>query len=514
MSTTSEPLVEGIAIIGAVGRFPGASDLGQFWANLTAGVESVSVLTDAQLTESGFDPRQLRADPRYVPVRGIIERAEWFDAAFFGFTPREAQLTDPQHRLFLEAAWEALESAGCDPCAQQGCDRRVRGLRQQYVGASILRARPRRSRVGGVAGVGDRQREGLRRHPCRLQAQSAWPRRQCQHRLFDVTRRSVPGVSGAVDLPMRCRARRRRERSFPQSRGYYHDDEGISSPDGHTRAFDVDARGTVFSNGLGIVVLKRLGEALEDGDEILAVIRGAAVNNDGAGKASFTAPSADGQADVVALAQAMAGVSPDSVSYVETHGTATPIGDVIELAGLTKAFRLGTARTQFCAIGSVKSNIGHVEHAAGVAGLIKTALALQHRQIPPKPALHAAEPEAAAVVEPVLRQPFAARMEQSSTRRVAPESVPLASAERMPMWFSRRPLLVRLRVRLAPGTCCRCRRKPQPRWMAHRLRWPTFCDVTRNARWPTLLSRCSEDDRRSTFVVLWLRDVRRKPAPS
>ena len=390
MSTTSESLVEGIAIIGAVGRFPGASDLGQFWANLTAGVESVSVLTDAQLTESGFDPQQLRADPRYVPVRGIIERAEWFDAAFFGFTPREAQLTDPQHRLFLEAAWEALESAGCDPSRSKGAIGVFAGCGNNTWARRYF-ARDLDDLESGEwleSAIGNEKDYVATRvaYKLNLRGPAVNVNTACSTSLVAVcqacqalwTYQCDVALAGGVNV------------SFPQGRGYYHDDEGISSPDGHTRAFDVDARGTVFSNGLGVVVLKRLGEALEDGDEILAVIRGAAINNDGSGKASFTAPSADGQADVVALAQAMAGVSPDSVSYVETHGTATPIGDVIELAGLTKAFRLGTARTQFCAIGSVKSNIGHVEHAAGVAGLIKTALALQHRQIPPS--LHYTQP--------------------------------------------------------------------------------------------------------------------------
>jgi amino acid adenylation domain-containing protein len=390
VSTTSESLVEGIAIIGAVGRFPGASDLGQFWANLTAGVESVSVLTDAQLTESGFDPRQLRADPRYVPVRGIIERAEWFDAAFFGFTPREAQLTDPQHRLFLEAAWEALESAGCDPARSKGAIGVFAGCGNNTWARRYF-ARDLDDLESGEwleSAIGNEKDYVATRvaYKLNLRGPAVNVNTACSTSLVAVcqacqalwTYQCDVALAGGVNV------------SFPQGRGYYHDDEGISSPDGHTRAFDVDARGTVFSNGLGVVVLKRLGEALEDGDEILAVIRGAAINNDGSGKASFTAPSADGQADVVALAQAMAGVSPDSVSYVETHGTATPIGDVIELAGLTKAFRLGTARTQFCAIGSVKSNIGHVEHAAGVAGLIKTALALQHRQIPPS--LHYTQP--------------------------------------------------------------------------------------------------------------------------
>jgi acyl transferase domain-containing protein/glutamate-1-semialdehyde aminotransferase len=383
LSTPSEPLVEGIAVIGTVGRFPGASDLAQFWANLCAGVESVSVLSDAQLTGSGFDPRQLRADPRYVPVRGIVERAEWFDASFFGFTPREAQLTDPQHRLFLEAAWEALETAGYDPARTKGTVGIFAGCGNNTWARRYFMRDLDELESGEwlEAAIGNEKDYVATRvaYKLNLRGPAVSVNTACSTSLVTVcqacqalwTYQCDVALAGGVNV------------TFPQARGYYHDDDGISSPDGHTRAFDADARGTVFSNGLGVVVLKRLAEALEDGDQILAVIRGAAINNDGGGKASFTAPSAEGQAEVIALAQAMAGISSDTVTYVETHGTATPIGDVIELAGLRKAFRQGSTRTQHCAIGSVKTNIGHVEHAAGVAGLIKTILALHHRQIPP-----------------------------------------------------------------------------------------------------------------------------------
>jgi acyl transferase domain-containing protein len=378
-----EPFVEGIAIIGAVGRFPGARNLTQFWSNLCAGRESVSAFTDAQLAESGFDPVQLRADSRYVPVRGTVDEAEWFDAPFFGFTPRQALFTDPQQRLFLEAAWEALEVAGCDPSRTKrsigvfaGCGNN--SWARRYLNRDLDELESNDWLESAIGNEKDYVATRVA-YKLNLRGPAVSINTACSTSLVAIcqacqalwTYQCDVAIAGGVNI------------SFPQHRGYYHDDEGISSPDGHTRAFDAEARGTVFSNGLGIVVLKRLSEAMEDGDEIVAVIRGAALNNDGSGKASFTAPSADGQAEVIALAQQMAGVAPESVSYVETHGTATPIGDVIELAGLTKAFRLGTSKKQFCAIGSVKSNIGHLEHAAGVAGLIKTALALKQRVLPP-----------------------------------------------------------------------------------------------------------------------------------
>src|SRR4029077_16372571 len=177
---------------------------------------------------------------------------------------------------------------------------------------------------------------------------------------------------------------------LPQRRGYLWHDGGITSPDGHCRAFDERAAGTVFSNGLGIVVLKRLQDAVTQGDTIYAVIKGAAVTNDGSGRVSFTAPSVDGQAEAIAMAQALAGIDPESISYVETHGTGTALGDPVEIAGLTQAFRLGTERNQFCAIGSVKSNICHLDAAAGIAGLIKTSFALQNAKIPAS--LHYTQP--------------------------------------------------------------------------------------------------------------------------
>ena len=251
MSTTSDALVEGIAIVGAVGRFPGARDITQFWQNLAAGVESVSALTDAHLAEAGFDPARLRSDSRYVPVRGVVEQAEWFDASFFGFTPRDAQLTDPQHRLFLEAAWEALETANCDPARTAGTIGVFAGCGNNTWARRYFPRDLDELEAGEwlESAIGNEKDYVATRvaYKLNLRGPAVSVNTACSTSLVAVcqacqalwTYQCDIALAGGVNV------------SFPQTRGYYHDDEGISSPDGHTRAFDVDARGTVFSNGLG-----------------------------------------------------------------------------------------------------------------------------------------------------------------------------------------------------------------------------------------------------------------------
>jgi amino acid adenylation domain-containing protein len=381
-------VAEAVAIVGLAGRFPGARSAEALWRNVLAGVESIRPLTDAELRGAGIS-EELLNDPRYVKARGILDDADLFDAPFFGVNPREAELMDPQHRVFLEVCHEALEDAGLDPAT-------FPGLVGVYAGASVntylaaqvapdrafLRATAEQFQVGAFPVLFGNDGHFLTTrlsYKLNLRGPSLDVQTACSTSLVAVALacRSLlhyecdAALAGGVSI------------SFPQLRGYLYLEGGMVSGDGHCRTFDAKADGTVFGSGAGVVVLKRLSDALESRDRILAVVRGFAVNNDGAQKVAYTAPSADGQAEVIALAQAMAGVDPRAIGYVEAHGTATPLGDPIEVAGLTKAFRAGTPDRGFCALGSVKPNIGHLDAAAGVAGLVKTVFALRERVLPP-----------------------------------------------------------------------------------------------------------------------------------
>ena len=371
----------GIAIVGMAGRFPKARNLDEFWRNLCDGVEAISFFSDDELADTAAVPR---GNPNYVRARAVLEDADLFDAAFFGMNPKEAELTDPQHRLFLECAWEALENANCDPHKFGGAIGVFAGMSTNTYLSHNLDVAPALTigSNGEFPAMLGNERDYLTsrvsyklnlRGPS-LNIQTACSTSlvavnvACQHLL---TYQCDMAVAGAVSV------------SFPQKRGYLYQEGGITSPDGHCRPFDAKSAGTVAGEGVGVVALKRLEDALKNGDTIYAVIKGFATNNDGSLKIGYTAPSVEGQADVVAMAQAMAGIEPGTISYVEAHGTGTPLGDPIEIEGLTRAFRLGTNAKNFCAIGSVKSNIGHLDTAAGIAGLIKTALALHHKKIPP-----------------------------------------------------------------------------------------------------------------------------------
>ena len=379
----TEPIIDGIAIIGLHGRFPGAGSVEEFWANLVAGRETVSFFSDAELTASGLDPAALRRAGHYVPARGVLRDAECFDAGFFGIHPKEAEVMDPQHRVFLEACWEALERAGYAP----GRIQEVVGI---YAGATFntyylhaLHPRPElRELVGDEQVMLGNEKDYLATrvaYKLNLKGPAISLNTACSSSLVAVCQACQSLSTYQCDLALAGGVSVR----APQQEGYFHQEGNIASPDGHTRTFDATAKGTVFSNGVTIVVLKRLAEAVADGDKIYAVIKGSALNNDGSQRVSFGAPGVEGQSEVVTLAQEIAGVEADSISYIEAHGTATPIGDPIEVAALTKAFRRGTKRKQFCALGSVKSNVGHLDAAAGTAGLIKTALALDHHLLPP-----------------------------------------------------------------------------------------------------------------------------------
>jgi phthiocerol/phenolphthiocerol synthesis type-I polyketide synthase E len=378
-----------IAIIGMAGRFPGARNINEFWRNLRDGAESISYFTDDELLSAGIAPALL-GNPDYVKAKGVLEGAELFDAAFFGFNPREAEITDPQQRIFLEAAWEALERAGYDPQKYEGAIGVYAGASvNSYLLINLASNQDLIESIGLLQTFIHNRNDHLSTqtsYKLNLRGPSVTVQTACSTSLVAVHIACQSLLNGECDMALAGGVSIR----LPQQSGYLYQEGSIVSPDGHCRPFDADARGAVDGNGVGIVVLKRLEDAIADGDSIHAVIGGSAVNNDGSLKIGYTAPSVDGQAEVIVEAQSMAGVEPETITYVETHGTGTTLGDPIEMEALTQAFRSSTDKKQFCAVGSVKSNIGHLDTAAGVAGLIKTVLALKHKQIPPS--LHFQKP--------------------------------------------------------------------------------------------------------------------------
>ncbi|HEU4506953.1 MAG TPA: SDR family NAD(P)-dependent oxidoreductase [Pyrinomonadaceae bacterium] len=380
--TDQQEPAESIAIVGLACRFPGANNIDQFWQNLRNGVESISFFSDEEVEHAGVNPADLK-NPNYVKAGGILEDIENFDAQFFGFTPKEAEMMDPQHRFFLECCWEALEHAGYHPDKYAGLIGLYGGagantyLLYNLSAAGYLRD----SDLLPAAFIYNKNDHltGRVAYKLNLRGPSVTVQTACSTSLVAVSMACQSLLNYEVDTALAGGA----TIMASQKIGYMYTEGGINSPDGHCRAFDAKANGTVMGNGAGVVVLKRLKDALADGDNIWAVILGSATNNDGSLKAGYTAPSVDSQTEVIALAQGLAGVSPETITYVETHGTGTALGDPIEIEALTKAFRARTNENNFCAIGSVKTGIGHLDTAAGVAGLIKTALMLHHRQIPP-----------------------------------------------------------------------------------------------------------------------------------
>ncbi|MBW4500874.1 MAG: SDR family NAD(P)-dependent oxidoreductase [Scytonema hyalinum WJT4-NPBG1] len=379
-STESDASMEGIAIIGISGRFPGANNVAEFWHNLQAGIESISQLTDEELLSAGVAPSCLD-DSNYVKASGVLNDLDLFDAAFFDFNPKEAEITDPQHRLFLECAWEALESAGYD---SNRCESRI-GV---YAGATLnnyLCFDLNSDKFGSAQSYqkligNDKDFLSTRvSYKLNLTGPSLTVQTACSTSLVAISLACQSLINYQCDMALAGGVSIR----VPHKTGYLSQPGGTLSPDGHCRAFDAQAQGTTVGNGVGVVLLKRLEDAIADGDHIYAVIKGWAINNDGSLKVGYTAPSVDGQAEAIAEAIMLAGVEPETISYVEAHGTGTTLGDPIEIAALTKVFRSSTEKKGFCAIGSVKTNIGHLDAAAGVTGLIKTALSLKHQQIPP-----------------------------------------------------------------------------------------------------------------------------------
>ncbi len=370
-----------IAIIGLAGRFPGAGSPRELWKLVSEGREGLSHFNRESLHASDVPPELLRSSS-FVPVLGMLEDAARFDASFFGYSPQEAQLTDPQQRLFLECCWEALEDSGYDPRRYPGGIGVFGGAgspRYWFRVASLGSPRGSSGDYRAIVGNGNdflatrvAYKLGLRGPAMSLQTACSTSlvaiHLACQSLL---SRQCDMALAGGVSLF-----------SLGPS-GYPYEEGGILSPDGSCRPFDARARGTVPGSGVGVVVLKRLEEAVANGDTVHAVILGSAINNDGARKVGYTAPSVEGQVEAIVMAQEAAGVSPESLSYVEAHGTATPLGDPIEVAALKKAFRRAAVPRQSCALGSLKSNLGHLDAAAGVTGLLKVTLSLEHELIPP-----------------------------------------------------------------------------------------------------------------------------------
>ena len=360
-----------VAIIGLAGRFPGSQSIEEFWQHLIQGDELISVFseTDSNSAKPG-EPRLMAA--------GLLKEIEWFDASFFGFSPRDAELMDPQHRIFLECAWEALESAG------YGSEQSARSI-GVYAGVGVstyllYNLFPKRlnNDLGYFPTLLASEKDYVPTrvsYKLNLNGPSLSVGTACSSSLVATHLAYQSVLSGECDMALAAgvsiKAPQNADTLCP---------EGIA-PDGHCRAFDASAAGTIGGNGVGVVVLKRLTDAIADGDFIYAVIKGSAVNNDGAQKVSYTAPSEAAQTRVIQAAQLMAEVTPETVTYVETHGSGTPMGDPIEMAALKQAF--SSNQTNHCAIGSVKTNIGHLDAAAGIAGLIKTVLALHHKVLPP-----------------------------------------------------------------------------------------------------------------------------------
>jgi acyl transferase domain-containing protein/thioesterase domain-containing protein len=379
-----------IAVVGRAVRVPGARTVRDFWENLRRGVESIRPLNDSELRAAGV-PASVLLDPNYVKVGAPLEDMELFDAGFFGFNPREAAIMDPQHRHFLEVAWEALEDAGHIPESFEGRIGVFAGSGMNAYMPYHLFTNPKLMASSGLFLVrhtgNDKDFLTTRvSYLFDLRGPSVNIQTACSTSLVAIHAACQSLINQECDMALAGGV----TIEMPHGHGYMYQEGEILSDDGHCRAFDRKAKGTVFGSGAGVVVLRRLKDAIEDGDTVYAVVKGSAVNNDGGRKVGYLAPSVDGQAEAVAEALHISGVSAETVSYIECHGTGTPVGDPIEVTGLTHAFRSFTDKSAFCAIGSTKTNIGHLDTAAGVAGFVKVVEMLRHRTLVPN--LHFEEP--------------------------------------------------------------------------------------------------------------------------
>ncbi len=390
-----------VAIIGMDGRFPGASSLTDFWDVIRSGRDTISRFSEEEFPQSRPCSTSPRDESTYVRARGILDDVDLFDAKFFGYTPREAAALDPQQRVWLEVVWGALEGAGYAHDAHgKSIGVYAGSFANHYLLHNLLQDRRAVEEYVRMQGASSFEQliandgaflPSRTSYKLNLRGPAVNVQTACSTSLVAVSMAVQSLLTYEADICIAggiCIA-------LPQESGYFAEEGAISSTDGYCRPYDAAACGTVLGSGAGAVILRRLSEAEEDGDRILAVIRGAAINNDGSCKVSYTAPSVEGQAEVIAASQAMADVEVESIGYVEGHGTATPMGDPIEFAALTKAFRSQTDAKNFCGLGSVKANIGHLDAAAGIAGLIKAVLILQHRYIPPTAHFESANPELA-----------------------------------------------------------------------------------------------------------------------
>ena len=374
-----------VAVIGMAGRFPGSRNILEFWKNLKNGVESIMFFSDEEMEKAGISLEYIES-PNYVKAAGVLEDAEYFDASFFGYTPKEAGIMNPEMRFFHECAWEALEDAGYNPDSYDGLIGVYAGASSNFYWQGIAFLSGKTKEIGNFAASNltcTNFLPTLISYKLNLKGPSTFIQTACSTSLVAIHYACRSVLSGECHMALAGGVK-----LDPIKQGYMYEEGMILSPDGHCRAFDAEAKGTVGGNGIGIVVLKRLKNAIADRDNIYAVIKGSAINNDGNRKVGYTAPSALGQAEVIRTALAMSHVEPGSIGYIETHGTATPLGDPIEIEALTLAFN--TEKRNYCPIGSVKSNIGHLDTAAGVTGFIKTVLALENKQIPPS--LHFKKP--------------------------------------------------------------------------------------------------------------------------
>ncbi len=367
-----------IAIVGMAGRFPGADNIDEFWQNLVSGKESISILSDDEIIKSGVDPAVLD-DPNYIKAAPILNRPDMFDAAFFGYSPREAESMDPQQRLFLECAWEALEHAGCNPDSFKGPIGVYGGAAMNtYLLFSGLLPNFVTHYLPTLIGSDNSFLTTRVSYKMNLKGPSVTVQTACSTSLVAVHTACQSLLNGECDMALAGGVSVR----VPHHNGYIYQEGSVFTPDGHCRPFDAKAQGTIFGSGVGIVVLRPLADAIASGNSIYAVIKGSAINNDGASKTDYTAPSVNSQSEAIVEALANSGVDADTISYIEAHGTGTYLGDPIEITALTRAFRTYTDKKGYCRIGSVKSNVGHLDAAAGIAGLIKTVMALKNEEIP------------------------------------------------------------------------------------------------------------------------------------
>ncbi|MEA5503580.1 amino acid adenylation domain-containing protein [Halotia wernerae UHCC 0503] len=375
-----------IAIIGLSGQLPGSKNIAEFWHNLINGVELTSAFPNLNTKDENNQSNKT------IKAGSVLENIELFDAAFFGFNPREAEILDPQHRLFLECAWSALENAGYDSQRVEKAIGVYAGIGMgYYLYHNLLPNQELMKSIGGLQTLMAVDKDYVPSrvsYKLNLKGPSVSVGSACSSSLVAVHLACQSLLSGECHMALAAGVAVK----VPQNELTLSPD-GIISPDGHCRAFDAAANGTLGGNGIGVVVLKRLEDAIADQDYIYAVIKGSAINNDGAAKIGYTAPSEEGQARVIRAAQVMAEVNPETITYMEAHGTGTPLGDPIEIAAMTRAFRISTDRKGYCAIGSVKANVGHLDAAAGITGLIKTSLAFKHQLLPPSINFEKANPQ-------------------------------------------------------------------------------------------------------------------------